>query len=163
MDIVLLQIKDIKGNSTLDGATDQIVLDSFSFGLSLPMNSDVTNTERTLGRPSFNEFSFSKSTDLATPGLYSACAAGTKLGDATVSIGRNENGKFMPLLKYVLTNAMISSVSTGGGGMSSDSFTINYTQVTCVYTQQNPDSSKKGNAPFGWDLSKNIAATPAAS
>ncbi|QGZ64856.1 Hcp family type VI secretion system effector [Paraburkholderia acidisoli] len=163
MDIVLLQIKDIKGNSTLEGATDQIVLDSFSFGLQLPMNHDVTNTERTLGRPTFNEFSFSKSTDLATPGLYSACAAGTKLGDATISVGRNENGTFMSLFKYVLSNAMISSVNTGGGGSSHDSFTINYTQVTCVYTQQNTDSTKKGNAPFGWDLTKNVAATPAAS
>ena len=60
MDTVLLKIKDIKGNSTLDGATDQIVLYSYSIGVSISMNRDVGNTERTMGRPSFQEFSLSK-------------------------------------------------------------------------------------------------------
>ena len=124
MDTVLLKIKDIKGNSTLDGATDQIVLYSYSIGVQMSMNRDVGNTERTMGRPSFQEFSLSKATDQATPALYSACAAGTKLGDATISIGRNENGKFMSLLTYTLSDAMISSIATSGGGESADSFSI---------------------------------------
>lgn len=162
MDTVLLKIKDIKGNSTLDGATDQIVLYSYSIGVSISMNRDVGNTERTMGRPSFQEFSLSKATDQATPALYSACAAGTKLGDATISIGRNENGKFMSLLTYTLSDAMISSITTSGGGESADTFSINFSKITTVYTQQNVDSTKKGTASFGWDLSKNVSAPPAA-
>jgi len=162
MDTILLLIKDIKGNAMIDGYTDQIVIHSFSHAISLPMGMDATNTERTLGRPNFQEFTLSKSTDQSTPGLYAACAAGTKLGDATLSVGRNENGKFMLHMKYVLTNAMISSISTSGGGGMGDTVSINFTQVTSEYTQQNTDSTKKGTASFGWDLTKNVAVSPAA-
>jgi type VI secretion system secreted protein Hcp len=162
MDTILLSIKDIKGNAMIDGYADQIVIHSFSHGISLPMGMDATNTERTLGRPNFQEFSFSKSTDQSTPGLFAACAQGTKLGDATLSIGRNENGKFMLHMKYVLTNSMVASVNTSGGGEMGDTFSLNFTQMTSEYTQQNIDSTKKGNASFGWDLSKNVAVAPAA-
>jgi type VI secretion system secreted protein Hcp len=162
MDTILLSIKDIKGNAMIDGYSDQIVIHSFSHSVSLPMGMDATNTERTLGRPNFQEFSFSKSTDQATPGLFAACAQGTKLGDATLSIGRNENGKFMLHMKYVLTNSMVSSIGTSGGGEMGDTFSLNFTQMTSEYTQQNIDSTKKGNASFGWDLSKNVAVAPAA-
>lgn len=162
MDTILLSIKDIKGNAMIDGYADQIVIHSFSHSVSLPMGMDATNTERTLGRPNFQEFSFSKSTDQATPGLFAACTQGTKLGDATLSIGRNENGKFMLHMKYVLTNSMVSSIGTSGGGEMGDTFSLNFTQMTSEYTQQNIDSTKKGNASFGWDLSKNVAVAPAA-
>jgi type VI secretion system secreted protein Hcp len=65
-------------------------------------------------------------------------------------------------MKYVLTNAMVSSISTSGGGDMGDSLSLNFTQMTSEYTQQNTDSTKKGNASFGWDLSKNVAVAPAA-
>jgi type VI secretion system secreted protein Hcp len=67
-------------------------------------------------------------------------------------------------MKFVLSNAMVANISTGGGGGGlSDSFTLNFTKVTSEYTQQNTDSTKKGNASFGWDLATNTAAAPAAA
>ena len=84
---------------------------------------------------------------------------GKKLGDATIHIGRNEGGAFMSLMKYVLTNAMISNINTsGGGGVPSDSFAVNFTKIKSEFTQQNADSTKKGTASFGWDLATNKAA-----
>lgn len=163
MDTIILQFKDVKGNSLIDGFKDGIQVTSFSQSVAITMNSDTANTERTLGRPMFSEFNLSKDTDQATPALYAACAAGTKLGNATISIGRNEGGKFMLQMKYVLTNAMVANISTSGGGSSMmDSFTINFTAMTSQYTQQNPDSTLAGTAPFGWDLTTNKAITPAA-
>jgi type VI secretion system secreted protein Hcp len=159
MDVLLLQIKDVKGNCTINGHTDEIILNSFQHGISLPMSMDAANTERTAGRPVFTEMMFSKMTDQATPALYAACAEGKKLGDATIHIGRNENGAFMSLMKYTLTNSMIANISTaGGGGIPSDSFSINYTQIKSEFTQQNADSTKKGTASFGWNLETNKAA-----
>jgi type VI secretion system secreted protein Hcp len=157
MDTVLLNIKDIKGNSTLDGAADQIVLYGYSLGVQMPMNHDVGRTERTLGRPNFMEFSVSKATDLSTPALYAACAGGKKLGDAKISIGRNEDSKFMPMIEYTLGDAMISSINTSGAGDSTDSISISFSTITTTYTQQKVDSTKKGTAPFGWDLGANKA------
>ncbi len=159
MDVILLQIKDLKGNCTIDGHPDEIILNSFSHSVALPMSMDAANTERTAGRPQFSEMSFSKMTDQATPALYVACTEGKKLGDATLHIGRNEGGKFMSLMKYVLTNAMVSNINTsGGGGIPADSFSLNFTKITSEFTQQNADSTKKGTATFGWDLATNKAA-----
>ncbi|MEP6791469.1 MAG: type VI secretion system tube protein Hcp, partial [Ramlibacter sp.] len=130
MDVIILEIKDVKGNCTIDGHPDQIILNSYSHGVALPLSSDPGNTERTAGRPQFSEMNFSKMTDLSTPSLYIACTAGKPLGDATVHIGRNEGGKFMSLMKYTLTNALISNINTsGGGGVPSDSFSINFTAI----------------------------------
>jgi type VI secretion system secreted protein Hcp len=161
MDTIILEIKDIKGSCELDGNIGQIIIQSFSHSASIPMQMDRSNTERTAGRPNFSELNFSKSSDIATPALYSACVAGTKLGDAKIHIGRTEGSKFMSLIEYVLTDAMVSNISTsGGGGQPSDSFSLNYSAISLVYSQQNKDSTKKGSAGFGWDLVKNIAATP---
>jgi type VI secretion system secreted protein Hcp len=158
-DIIILEIKDMKGNCTIDGHADQIILNSFSHSVSIPLSIDPANTERTAGRPQFSEMSFSKMTDQSTPALYTACVQGKKLGDAIIHIGRNEGGVFMSLMKYTLTNAMISNINTsGGGGVPSDSFSVNFTKIASEFTQQNADSTKKGTASFGWDLSTNKAA-----
>lgn len=162
MDIIILEIASIKGNCVIDGYLAQMIIQSYSHNASIPMQMDRANTERTSGRPNFSEMSFSKMSDVATPALYAACVAGTKLGTAKIHIGRTEGSKFMSLIEYVLSDAMVSNISTsGGGGQPSDSFSLNYTIITQVYSQQSQDSSKKGSAGFGWDLVKNIAATPA--
>jgi type VI secretion system secreted protein Hcp len=159
MDVIIIDIPTIKGNSTYKGYTDKIILNSFSHGVALPMSGDPANTERTMGRPQFSEMTFSKMTDQSTPQLYAACAKGAKLGLATVNIGRNEGGDFMSLLKYELENAMVSGISTsGGGGSPQDSFSLNFTGIKTYFTQQASDSTKKGTADFGWDLKQNAAA-----
>ena len=161
MDIIILEIASIKGNCIIDGYVGQTIILSFSHSASMPMQMDRANTERTAGRPNFSEMNFSKMSDIATPALYAACVAGTKLGEAKIHIGRTEGSKFMSLIEYVLSDAMVSNISTsGGGGQPSDSFSLNYTTITQVYSQQTQDSTKKGSAGFGWDLVKNIAATP---
>ena len=161
MDTIILQIADIKGNCDIKGFEEQIIVQSFNHSASIPMQMDRANTERTSGRPSFSEINFSKECDIATPALYAACVSGTKLGDAKIHIGRTEGKVFMSLIEYVLSNAMVSSVSTsGGGGQPNDSFSLNYTKITQVYTQQKEDSNVKGSAGFGWDLIKNEDATP---
>ena len=159
MDVIILEIKNVKGNCQIDKYTDQIILKSFSHSVSLPMQNDISNTERTAGRPVFSEMNFTKMSDMATPVLFAACTEGKKLGDAKIHIGRNENGVFMSVLEYVLTNAMVSKITTsGGGGIPTDSFSLNYTQIKMDFTQQKSDSTKKGTANFGWSLETNKAA-----
>lgn len=156
MDTILLQINNIKGNSTLDGHADAIILTTVSHGVMLPMSMDMANTERALGRPSFSEMTFSKAMDQSTPALYNACASGAKLNDATILIGRNESGSFLLHVKYVLGNAMVSSISSAlGEGGSSDSFTLCFSKLSIEYTQQATAGNKAGTASFGWDLATN--------
>ncbi|WP_028311597.1 Hcp family type VI secretion system effector [Derxia gummosa] len=162
MDVIILEIKDVKGNCQIDKYQGQIIIQSFSHGVHLPLQMDTSNTERTAGRPVFTEMTFSKMSDMATPVLYAACVQGKKLGDAKIHIGRNENGVFMSVLEYVLTSAMVSNITTsggaGGGTIPMDTFSLNFTKITMDFTQQKSDSTKKGTANFGWDLETNKAA-----
>jgi type VI secretion system secreted protein Hcp len=165
MDTIVLKVDNLKGNSALTGHADEIIVDTFSFGIQLPMNPDPSATERTIGRAGFSDMQFTKSMDLSTPSLYRACSAGDKLGDATLTIGRTEAGKYMELITYVMSNAMISAISTSGGNSSrpQDGFTVSFTKITAVYTQQNADSTPKGKSSFGWDVSADADAAPSAS
>jgi type VI secretion system secreted protein Hcp len=58
---------------------------------------------------------------------------------------------------------MVSNITTSGGGEMMDSVSLHFSGITSEYTQQNVDSTKKGNAPFGWDLSVNAALAVASS
>lgn len=155
-DILILDLgAAIKGNCQVTGYTDKIVLLSYSHSVAMPLQGDVANTERTAGRPIISEFSFSKMTDLATTEIYQFCVKGTPIPLAKLHVGRIEGstGAYMSLLEYEFSNVLISNISTsGGGGVPSDSFSINFTKVTCEYKQQESSSAAKGTAAWGWDL-----------
>lgn len=153
-DVLILDLgTTIKGNCQVNKFTDKVIVLSYSHSASIPLQMDSANTERTAGRPQFSEMSFSKMSDLSTTEMYKACSQGTKIGTATLHVGRVENGVYMSFLKYELTNAMISSISTsGGGGIPSDSFSISFSKIKCDYTQQKSDSTAKGTGTWNWNL-----------
>jgi len=153
-DILILDLgSNIKGNCTLTGFIDKLIVKSFSHNASLRMGRDAGNTERTLGRPQLSEMSFTKSSDLSTTELFKACTQGTKIGSAILHIGRVENGVYMNFMKYTMDNAMISKMScVGGGGIPSDSFSINFTKIKSEFTQQQTDSTAKGTGTWNWNL-----------
>jgi type VI secretion system secreted protein Hcp len=153
-DVLILDLgTTIKGNCSIEGFKDKIIVSSYSHSTALPMQSDFSNTERTAGRPVFSEMAFSKMSDLSTTEMYKACTQGSKIGTATLNVGRVENGKYMSLFKYEMTNAMISSISTsGGGGIPSDSFSLSFSKIKCDFTQQQADSTAKGTGTWNWNL-----------
>jgi type VI secretion system secreted protein Hcp len=153
-DVLILDLgAAIKGNCTITGFSGKVIVDSFSHSVYLPMGADPSNTERTMGRPVCSEMSFTKSSDLATTEIFKACTRGAKIGDATLNIGRIENGVYMNFMTYIMSNAMISQMSCGGGGgIPSDSFSINFTKIKADFTQQNSDSTAKGIGTWNWNM-----------
>jgi type VI secretion system secreted protein Hcp len=153
-DVLILDLgATIKGNCQIQGYADKLIVLSYSHHASIPLQMDSANTERTAGRPSFSEITFAKMSDLSTTELYKACTQGTKLGTATLHVGRVENGVYMSFFKYEFTNAMVSSISTsGGGGIPSDSFSLAFTKIKCDFTQQKSDSTAKGTGTWNWNL-----------
>lgn len=153
-DVLILDLgTTIVGNCQVNGYVGKVIVLSYSHSASIPLQMDSANTERTAGRPIFSELQFSKMSDLSTTELYKACTQGTKIGTATLHVGRVENGKYMSFFKYEMSNAMISSISTsGGGGIPSDSFSIAFTKIKCDYTQQQSDSTAKGTGTWNWNL-----------
>jgi type VI secretion system secreted protein Hcp len=152
-DVLILDIASIPGNSMITGYTGKIIVSSYSHSASIPLQQDVSKTERTAGRPILSELSFSKMSDLSTTAMYKACTQGSKLGTIKLHVGRVENGVYMNFFTYSMTNGMISRISTsGGGGIPSDSFSINFTKIQCDYTQQQSDSTAKGTGTWNWNI-----------
>jgi type VI secretion system secreted protein Hcp len=160
--MIYLKIDSIKGNCTDEGYKEQIMVDSFSHSVGQALASASKNSDRTSGGPHFSEMSFSKVMDSSSPLLYAACAGAKPLKTIIVSVTRNENDKPMETVVYKLGESMVSSISTQGAtdGMPHESFSINFTTITSQVTQQNTDSTKKGVAPFGWDLKKDAPLAP---
>jgi type VI secretion system secreted protein Hcp len=151
--VLILEIDTIPGNCEIKEFSKKIIVNSYSHSASLPIGADTANTVRTTGRPQLSEFSFSKSSDQSTTAMYKACTQGTNLGKVKLHVGRIEAGKFQKLLDYTMEKAMITRISTSGSsGLPSDSFSINFSKVTCEYAQQDATTTTKGKTTWNWDL-----------
>lgn len=160
MDVIILDLPGIDGECLLKDFVGKIECLSFSHAVAMQMTSDVSNKERTSGKPNVQDFTISKYMDKASPVLNQACCEGRKIGDATVTVGRNEAGLVMPLMVYKLKDAMVSSVSaaSSGGDKPSETLTLNFTAIQWDYTAQKSDSTKEGASPGLWDMKTNTAA-----
>ena len=160
MDAIILDIPDIKGQSTLKGFEDKIEILSFSHGVAMQITASPSVTERTSGRPNHQDLTISKYVDLSTCPMLAACNAGTNLKTVTVTVGRNDAGTILPYLVITLDNTIVSSssVSSGGGDRPMETVTLNYTKIKWDFTEQKADTGKKGNNGAVWDLALNTAA-----
>lgn len=161
MDAILLDLGDtIKGDSQLEGYTDKIEVMSYSHNVAMQVTNDVSNKERTSGRPHIGEFTITKFLDGATPTLNEYCCAGKSIPTATITVGRNsgvDDGKLMSLIVYTLSNVVISNVSISGGtgGKPVETLSLNFTKIKWELTSQKDDGSKEGTAASTWDLAAN--------
>ncbi|MGO4378050.1 Hcp family type VI secretion system effector [Pseudoduganella sp. RAF19] len=160
MDVIILDMPGIQGECQLKDFVDKIECLSYSHAVAMQMTSDVSNKERTSGKPSVQDFTVSKYMDKASPVLNQACCEGRKIGDCIVTIGRNEAGLVMPLMVYKLKDVLVSSISvaSSGGDKPAETLTLNFTAVQWDYTAQKPDSSKEGTSGGKWDMKTNTAA-----
>lgn len=161
-DIYTLKIEDVKGNMLLTGPSESsMMIANWNIAVDLPVDMNVANSNRTTGRARFQEMSFTKALDMATPVLYAACAAATDLKKATLEVYRTSNSTNLMVMKIELTQPIISQISTGGfgsGQIPMDTFTINFTKITMEYVEQGLDGKSPGKTAFGWDLATNVAA-----
>lgn len=139
MDVVLMKMDpEIAGTSTLDKYARQIELLSFSHGVAMQITGDISNRERTSGRPNHQDFTVTKYMDEATPKLNEACCKGEAFKSAVITIARNDNGAVRPLLRYTMKDVILSSVSIGGGGGDKpiETVTMNYSKIEWDYLYQ---------------------------
>src|SRR5579864_3320674 len=114
-DVIILDC-GIAGESQIDGYAGKIELLSFSHGVAQQITGDQSNQKRTSGKPNHQDFTVTKYVDLASCNLIDYCNQAKPLASVKVTVGQNESGKVNPILVYTLTNALVSSVSVGGGG-----------------------------------------------
>ena len=161
MDVLLMKMDPaIPGTSTMKGSETQIELLSFSHGVAMQITGDVSNTERTSGKPNHQDFTVTKYLDQASPKLNEACCKGDNFTSVEVTVARNDKGALLPLIKYTLKNVVLSSVSIGGGGGDKpvETVTLNYNHITWDFHTQKAEGAEQGHVDTKWDLAKNVNA-----
>ena len=160
MDQITMKMDPIKGESQLDGFKEEIEILSYSHGVSMQVTGDVSNTERTSGRPNVQDFTLTKYADLATNVLNQACCEGTIFKSAVITLSRNDSGTSIKLMTYTLENVVISSISIGGGGGDKpvETLSLNFAKIEWNYIAQKESGGGAGNVPGTWDIALNKAA-----
>jgi len=161
MDVLILDCGDaIKGESTLADFKDKIEILSFSHGVAQQITGDQSNQKRTSGKPNHQDFTITKYLDLATASLIDYCNQAKPITTVKVTIGQNESGKVNAYMVYTLTNALVSSVSVGGGGggKPQETVTFNYTAIDWAYKLQSAAVGDSGNNSAKWNMSTNATS-----
>jgi type VI secretion system secreted protein Hcp len=130
-----LKIDGIKGESTAKGHENEILIDSFSWGVrSMASVGTMRGT-----RACVSEMAFAKLVDSATPLLLANAASGMSIPKA-VLVGRKSGEAPLDFLKIELTNVLISSVShSGSAEVVQEAFELRFMKARVVYTPQGPD------------------------
>ena len=159
MDIVLMKVSDVPGQTQLDGYKDHMELYSFSHGVSQTATANVSNTERITGRPNHQDFAVTKDVDKATPSLLQGCNEAKVYPEVLITVARNDAGKMIKLFTYKMEDCVISSISVGGGGgKPTESITFNCARIEWTYFAQKEEGGAGGNAVAKWDVSLNKAS-----
>lgn len=153
-----LKIEGIDGESTDDKHKSWIEVLSYSWGVSQMGARSASGTGgAAAARADFQDFSVVKILDKASPVLALACSEGRHVKEVKVELCR-AGGDKMPYMEYKMSDAILSSVSVGGGGGGepTESLTFNYGKIEWTYTQQKrADGTPGGKVPGGWDLGAN--------
>lgn len=157
MDAIFLKIDPIKGDSNVDGYTDQIEIMSFSHNVAMQVTNDVSNTNRTSGRAHVGEMSLTKFVDLSTPELNLYCCSGKMITQAVLTLCRNDGDSVLPFIVYTLDNVLIShiSVSGGSGGKPVETLSLNFSKIKWELKAQKLEGAEKGAAASTWDMAMN--------
>src|SRR5215216_661513 len=98
MDVIILDMGDApKGESNLTGFKDKIELLSFSHGVAMQITGDVSNSERTSGKPNHQDMTVTKYLDATSPILNQSCCEGRAFPQVDIIIGRDEHGRVAEL------------------------------------------------------------------
>lgn len=159
--MILLKFKkEIKGDSTASGYTNQIVLHSVDFGASRSVTIPNGKTARETGIPAFSEVTCVKTFDIASTELFMQSVSGASLQEGTLTyLQTDEQGNPEPFLVVTLTDPIVTGYqhSAAASDRPSEVFRLNFTKIKLAYTQYSGEGSKKAS-PKGWDLLEAKAA-----
>lgn len=158
-DALILELDGYEGESQIKGFEKKIEILSFSHGVAMQVTGDVSNQERTSGKPNLQDLTVSKYMDKSSTVLKQACAEGKIIKSAKLFVLRNDAGSLIEMFRYELENPVVSSYSTGAGGGDKpvDTLTLNFAKVKWVYTVQGEGGAKAGEIPGQWDIALNTS------
>jgi type VI secretion system secreted protein Hcp len=111
------------------------------------------------GKANFQDISFTKYLDKASPALLIALAKGTHIPTAKLLVRKAGEGQ-QKYLEITMTKVLVTSISTGGSGGEdrlTENVTLNFAEVKFEYFLQNEKGATASGGVFNWDIAGNIA------
>lgn len=159
MEALFLKLEGVDGDSKVGGFEKQIELLSYEHSVHAQVTGDVSNTNRTSGKPMHRDFQFIKYVDQSTPLLNQKCCEGAVIPSAVVTVGRNDKGTLLEFMVYTLKDVVVSSVTveSDSGDKPVETVTLNYSRIQWDYTVQAETGGKLGTKPGMWNVATNKA------
>jgi type VI secretion system secreted protein Hcp len=155
---MFLKFEKINGESTDKTYANTIDILSWSWGASQSGTTHM-GPGAGAGKVDVQDITFSKYVDRSSPTLLNACFTGDHIPTATF-IARKAGGAAVEYIKIVMTQVLVSSVSTGGSGGEerlTETVTLNFASFALDYTPQDAKGAAQAKVPFAWDIAKNVA------
>lgn len=153
---IFLQIPKVNGESADSQFKGAIEVASWSWGMT---QSGTTHSGQGSGAGKVNvhDLSFTKFVDTSSPVLMQSCCNGTPFPTATLTM-RKAGAKPLVYLVITMTNVLISSISHATSttdDRQSEVITLNFGQLSYVYTPQKPDGSGGAAITTTWNIAAN--------
>lgn len=154
---MFLDIKGVKGESKDKQHKDKMDILAWSWGLS---NSGTAHMGggAGAGKVSVQNLSVTKYIDTASPPLMLYCCNGKHLEYAKLIV-RKAGENPLEYITIVMTDVMVTAVSTGGSGGEdrlTENLTLNFAKVEFSYIPQDAKGGKGDPIPFGWHIAQNV-------
>ena len=146
-----LKLDGIPGESRDSKHKDEIELVSFSWGL--------TQSGATGGggsRAQFKNLESLMRVSKASPQLFLACASGTHIKEATLSVRRAAKAT-LEYLKIKFTDVLVTSYAQAGDEeVPHETVAFDFARIELEYTPQQAGGAAAGAIKAGWDLKQNL-------
>lgn len=154
---MFLKLEGISGESKDSTHKGEVDVLAWSWGMS---NSGTAHAGGGSGAGKVNvqDLSFTKWVDLATAPLMLAAANGKHISKATLVV-RKAGETPLEYLTIVMTEVLVSSVSTGGSGGEdrlTENVSLNFAKVEVKYKEQSASGKAAGTGDFKWDIAGNV-------
>ena len=149
---------DAKGESKDTTFKDGIDVLAWSWGLS-QSGTFHSGGGGGAGKANFQDLSFTKYLDNASPTLQLGCANGTHFGKAVLSV-RKAGDKPYVYLEITMEKVLISSVSTGGSGGEdrlTENVSLNFAKLEVKYFVQGDSGAVTAGPTYKYDIEANKA------
>jgi type VI secretion system secreted protein Hcp len=149
---MFLKIADIKGESHEKAHKDEIEILSFSFGISQQGGMGYGGGGGA-GKANFEDLSFHKRVDKASPVLFLACATGKHIDEAVLVV-RKAGGEQEEYLKVTMRECLVSSVHEAGneGAIVLESVRFNFTECVFQYRTQGAKGTLEAPVIGGYNV-----------
>jgi type VI secretion system secreted protein Hcp len=156
---MFLKLEGIEGESNDDKKKNHIEIQSFSLG---GANNGSLNTATGGGtsKVSMQDMHFTKQIDKSSPNLFGVLTQGKHIDKATITV-RKAGGDPKDYLVITLTPCIVSSYNISGhdgGGMPSESFSLNYDKIEFDYKTQDDKGQLGASIKKVYEVSKNKAS-----